>query len=468
MVMVESMHPWIVAASLGLSSGAAAAQPEPEPAPAPAAEAGTQAEGSASAELGGDASADGDVSTGVRYTERGEDASREDEWIYRWAPQRNMVEVGVFGGVWFPSRHLELFAPTEGFPADGHQLLRVVAPEFGARAGYYPLRFFGVELEGGAMPTRTLGSDGRATAWNVRGHIVGQLGLWSITPFILAGMGVLGMSSDGPPTGIGSEQDVSIHFGGGVKAYLNRWVQLRLDVRNVVSNRLGVGDGVTSSPEILLGLSITLGRRSDKERKPRPGTDDRDGDRVLDRDDYCPDVFGAPPRGCPQVCIDDNDGDGLSNPVDACPDEPESRNGYEDADGCPDEVPPEFADLSGVMEGINFDTDKATIKAGSKPIIDQAVEVMQKFPKLRVRITGHTDAVGPYRHNVDLSQRRSASVKSYMVSKGIEDRRIETAGLGPDQPIDTNDTKDGRARNRRIEFTIIEEDGSGSVTAGGG
>ena len=120
------------------------------------------------------------------------------------------------------------------------------------------------------------------------------------------------------------------------------------------------------------------------------------------------------------------------------------------------------------MEGINFDTDKATIKGGSKPVIDEAVEVMKKFPKLRVRITGHTDSIGPYRHNVDLSRRRSKSVKRYMVSKGIEERRIETAGLGPDQPIDTNDTKDGRAKNRRIEFTIIEEDGSGKVSAGGG
>ncbi len=466
--MVKSMHPWIVAASLGFPGGAAALSSSEAAAAEPAKKKG-KAKGSGEVKLGGDSSASGETETSVQYSERGDSEERdEDKWIYRWAPQRNMAEIGVFGGVWFPSRHVELFAPTEGFPDDGHQLLRVVAPEVGLRAGYYPLRFFGVEVEGGAMPTRTLDSGGRATAWNVRGHLVGQLGLWSVTPFILAGTGILGVASEGPPTGIGSEQDVAIHFGGGVKVYFNRWIQLRLDIRDVVSNRLGVGEGLTSSPEILLGLSITLGRRSEKERKPRLGAGDRDGDRVLDRDDYCPDVFGNPPRGCPQVCIDDNDGDGLSNPVDQCPEQPESRNGFEDADGCPDEVPPELADLSGVMEGINFDTDKATIKAGSKPLIDEAVEVMKKFPKLRVRITGHTDSIGPYRHNVDLSRRRSKSVKRYMVSKGIKERRIETAGLGPDQPIETNDTKEGRAKNRRIEFTIIEEDGSGKVSTGGG
>ncbi|MEM7151355.1 MAG: OmpA family protein [Myxococcota bacterium] len=429
------------------------------------AEAAPAAESSASAEGRIDASEASGSTSGSA-----ERRDREDKWIYRWAPERNMAELGVFGGVWFPSRHLELFEPTEGFAADGHQLLRLVTPEVGLRAGYYPLRWVGVEVEGGAMPTRTLDSNGRATAWNVRGHIVGQLGLWSVTPFILAGTGMLGVASAGPPEGIGSEQDVAIHFGGGVKVYFNRWVQMRLDVRNVVSNRLGVGDGLTSSPEVLLGLSVTLGRKRHREsvsERPQGRPGDRDGDGVRDRDDYCPDTPGAAPRGCPQVCVDDNDGDGLANPVDKCPEQPESRNGFEDSDGCPDEVPPELADLSGVMNGINFDVDKAKIKADSRPTLDRAVEVMKKYRQLRVRITGHTDAIGGYRHNVDLSQRRAKSVKRYMVSKGIRERRIETAGVGPDEPIDSNETKDGRANNRRIEFTILERDEQATVTAGG-
>src|SRR5690606_40277991 len=105
-----------------------------------------------------------------------------------------------------------------------------------------------------------------------------------------------------------------------------RWIQLRLDIRDVVSNRRGVGEGLASSPEILLGLSITLGRG--KKRRPHPSTDDRDGDRIPDAEDYCPDVFGPEPRGCPTVCIDDNDGDGIPNPDDKCPNEPETRNGF--------------------------------------------------------------------------------------------------------------------------------------------
>jgi outer membrane protein OmpA-like peptidoglycan-associated protein len=273
---------------------------------------------------------------------------------------------------------------------------------------------------------------------------------------LLVGSGVLGITSDAPVDGgLGQDQDVTIHFGGGVKFYINRWIQLRLDARDIVSNRRGVGEGLTSSPEVLLGLSVTLGR--DRKRKPRPGSEDRDGDRIRDADDYCPDVFGVPPRGCPQVCIDDSDGDGLADPEDECPKEPETRNGYQDGDGCPDEIPPELSELAGVMEAIHFDTDKDTIKPGSRPTLDRAAEIMKKYPKLDVEISGHTDSKGTYRHNMDLSRRRAESVKRYMVEQGIKQDRLSTRGAGPNEPIDTNETEAGRAKNRRIEFRILDQ-----------
>ncbi len=396
------------------------------------------------------------IESGRQMSARGESQDR-DKWIYRYAPTRGMAELGVYGGLWFPNRRIELFEPTEGLPNDGQQPFRRLVPEVGLRAGYYPFRFFGAEIEGGVMPGRTRNTDNAATAWTVRGHLVGQLGLWSITPFILVGTGILGVTGDAPPTSLGAEQDVAIHFGGGAKFFINDRIMLRLDVRNVVSNRVGVAEGLASSPEALIGLSVTLGRK--KKRRARPTTSDRDGDRIIDRDDYCPDVYGPGPRGCPQVCIDDNDGDGLENPVDECPNEPESRNGFEDKDGCPDEVPPELEELAGIMEGITFDTDKATIKPASKTTLDNAVDVMKRYPKIRVQITGHTDSQGGYRHNVDLSRRRAEAVRKYMVDAGIKAKRIETSGVGPDEPIATNETADGRALNRRIEFTVLGDDG---------
>jgi len=195
----------------------------------------------------------------------------------------------------------------------------------------------------------------------------------------------------------------------------------------------------------LLGLSVTLLR---KEEKPLR---DRDGDGIPDRDDQCPREPGPAPTGCPP----DDDEDGIPNVEDKCPTEPETRNGFEDDEGCPDIVPEEFEDLAGILEGIHFDTNKDVIKPDSKPILDRAVEVLQKYPQVRIEVSGHTDSNGEYEHNVDLSQRRAESVKNYLIEHGIAAERIETRGAGPNEPIATNDTKDGRAQNRRIEVKIL-------------
>ena len=110
-----------------------------------------------------------------------------------------------------------------------------------------------------------------------------------------------------------------------------------------------------------------------------------------------------------------------------------------------------------MIEGIYFDTGKDTIKDKSKVALDQAFDVLNKYGALRVRISGHTDNVGKKEKNLDLSRRRAESVKKYLVDKGITDARIETEGFGPDKPIESNDTKAGRAKNRRIEFEVIAE-----------
>jgi len=434
--------------------------------------AGSEPAGSGSTSAGGSAGGSAGVPSGRQFSARGpsegtpvnevpdEQANpREDKWINRYPPRDNMAEFGVFGGVWFPSRRLELFLPEAG-----HQRLRRVAPEIGLRAGYYPLRFVGVEAEGAVLPTRTAVTEARATAWALRGHVIGQLGLWSVTPFLLAGVGMIGVASPDGPEGIGNDQDFTFNLGTGVKVFVNDYIQLRLDVRDVISNRIGVGEGFTSSPEILLGVTFTLGKRSEpepeKQPEPPPPINDRDRDTVLDEDDYCPDTFGMPPRGCPQVCVDDNDADGLTNPEDACPEDPENRNGFEDDDGCPDELPPELEKIAGVIEGIYFDNDKDVIRPESRPALDNAVEVLKRNPEIRVLITGHTSSPGGYRHNIDLSKRRAASVRTYFVQQGISGTRLETDGVGPDQPIDTNETKEGQARNRRIEFKILEGKGA--------
>ncbi len=390
---------------------------------------------SMSTEDGAEASADGD---GEREPEAG-----GERWIDRYAPDPMMVELGVWGGVLFPSRNLELFEADLNLPDQGRKQYGLVAPDIGVRAGFYPLRHFGIEVEGGVMPASLRDGSGNPIIWAGRGHLVGQIGLWRLTPFIVAGAGAVGVAS--PRSAVGSEVDVGIHFGGGLKFFINYWLMLRLDIRDNLTNRVGVGEGVTHSPEILLGLSVTLNRTKEKPLR------DRDGDGIPDRDDQCPREPGPAPTGCPP----DADDDDIPDSEDKCPTEPETRNGFEDDEGCPDIVPAEFADLAGILEGILFDTDKDVIKKESKPILDRAVEVLQKYPQVRIEISGHTDSAGGYEHNVDLSQRRAESVKTYLTNAGVDASRIETRGAGPNEPIASNDTKDGRAHNRRIEVKIL-------------
>ena len=101
---------------------------------------------------------------------------------------------------------------------------------------------------------------------------------------------------------------------------------------------------------------------------------------------------------------------------------------------------------------INFDTDKATIKPESKPIIDQIVKLLKDNPVLKVGIEGHTDSTGTPARNKTLSQQRAESVVSALVKAGIDAKRLTAAGWGQDKPIADNKTEEGKAKNRRVEI----------------
>jgi len=106
---------------------------------------------------------------------------------------------------------------------------------------------------------------------------------------------------------------------------------------------------------------------------------------------------------------------------------------------------------------INFKFGTAEISGADPiPVLEEVVRIMNERPSIRVEIRGHTDNIGADDANMQLSIRRSEAVKSYLVSRGIAGDRLETKGFGEARPIDTNDTDIGRARNRRIEFVVIE------------
>jgi outer membrane protein OmpA-like peptidoglycan-associated protein len=173
---------------------------------------------------------------------------------------------------------------------------------------------------------------------------------------------------------------------------------------------------------------------------------DKDGDGILDKDDDCPTVRGSKEfNGCP-----DSDGDGIRDIDDLCP----STKGIAKFRGCPkmNDV------LQEAKKGVFFETGSSNLSSKSFPVLDQLVDVMNSNPEPdnKLYIEGHTDNTGDHDMNVQLSKDRASAVKAYLVEKGISEDRMSTNGYGPDKPTDTNDTAEGRANNRRVEFNLAK------------
>ncbi len=196
------------------------------------------------------------------------------------------------------------------------------------------------------------------------------------------------------------------------------------------------------------------------EQKPTPApvapvraavNNDTDNDGVLNAADICPNS----PQGAHVNdigCVIDRDRDGIVNEADKCPETP--ANTRVDENGCSLKATPKKVSFSGVIEGVNFHTNSDRLTEKATVILDNAAMEMNRFPSVNVIIVGHTDNQGGTAFNKDLSIRRAKTVARYLVSKGVKANRLRYAGKGESQPRATNDTRDGRAINRRVEFIL--------------
>ncbi|MBM4365077.1 MAG: OmpA family protein [Deltaproteobacteria bacterium] len=185
---------------------------------------------------------------------------------------------------------------------------------------------------------------------------------------------------------------------------------------------------------------------------------DNDKDGVADADDQCPNEAGpAELAGCPNR---DTDGDGMGDDLDRCPYDAEDFDGDRDEDGCPEEnsrvvVEKNFIRINDV---IYFDTNKTSIQERSYDLVDEIAKVVNENPQiLKIRIEGHTDDVGGDMQNFKLSQGRAKAVLDYLVSRGVDPSRLQSAGFGESMPLVANDSEANRAKNRRVEFVIVDQ-----------
>ena len=176
---------------------------------------------------------------------------------------------------------------------------------------------------------------------------------------------------------------------------------------------------------------------------------DTDGDGVLDKDDKCPNLPGPKENdGCPYT---DTDGDGIPDKDDECPETP----GTIENKGCPEIEEDVKEILKTAFDNLEFQTARAKILDESVESLNELAEVLQKQPDWGLQIAGHTDNVGRAQSNLILSKKRAESVRDFMIERGIDAERISVLYFGETQPIETNDTPEGRQANRRVEMTII-------------
>src|SRR6185295_6452515 len=219
-----------------------------------------------------------------------------------------------------------------------------------------------------------------------------------------------------------------------------------VDVGGAYGVTRGLGDPLF---RLLLGLRYSP--------NPVSSSKDSDDDGIPDSADRCPKVPEdqdgfEDDDGCPEA---DNDHDGVPDERDECPDEPEGK--YGDGDGCPEGEAVYVNGQIRLKGKVQFETGSAQIKPKSKKLLDQVARLMEEHKDIkRIRIEGHTDEVGPSMSNQTLSEHRAESVRKALIQRGVSPGRLTARGRGETQPIAPNKTAAGRAKNRRVEFVLIE------------
>lgn len=310
-------------------------------------------------------------------------------------------------------------------------------------------QYMGLEFNGffGSMDGDQGGPD-----WEESGGEIGGLltypagGGW--VPYIGGSVGVVTNELD---PGDADSTDPFGTVGAGLFKYFKaggKDLALRLDARYRhvnLNSKLGFDD--PDEGVIRLGLVIPFGEPLFPPDDGSVEVVDSDGDGVPDDRDQCPGTpegVAVDANGCPL----DEDGDGVPDYLDKCPGTPKGVK--VDENGCA------IAGQSLVLNNVYFAYDSDKLTAQAVKTLDKASAGLAKNPQIRIRLEGHADSTGTDGYNLGLSERRANTVRKYLVSKGLEASRLSVQAYGESRPQASNDTDEGRAKNRRVELKIAE------------
>lgn len=295
----------------------------------------------------------------------------------------------------------------------------------------------------------------------------------NVSPYVIGGLGMTNTDSkvmDAESSALGTFGfGLMMRFGDGP-------VSLRLEhrVRSEFENTITNDDRITS-----LGLQYSFGGEPAPALPPVEQDGDEDGDGVLDSRDTCP---GTPAGqavdeyGCAQRF--DSDGDGVFDDQDQCPNTvPDARvdargceldsdndSVVDHKDKCPDTRAGARVDVSGCeikevirLPGVNFESNSDRLLPGAEQVLADAAATLRMNQDLIIEVAGHTDSDGSAAFNAGLSERRAITVRDYLINRGVYKGNLTVKGYGEEAPIADNATREGKARNRRVELRILNE-----------
>lgn len=260
-----------------------------------------------------------------------------------------------------------------------------------------------------------------------------------VSPYISAGLGAV-QNDRGP--GLNANDAMAQ---AGVGAFINLWESsngantfaLRPDVKARWSE--AGAEGTLRDYIGTIGFQYSFGEPRAVEPMPAPAPPP------------APAPAPAPPPPPEPV---DTDKDGVTDQIDRCPDTPAGV--AVDAYGCTRQG-------SITLEGVGFEVNSAQLTTSSRDVLSSLAADLKKYPRLKIELQGHTDSSGADQYNLQLSQKRADAVRDYLLAQGVSSSQLTSKGYGETQPIEDNSTAEGRAANRRVVMSVLENPGDVKV-----